>query len=150
MPAAILKADDNEVKFVKLELRTAYGPVYRDVSTRPPRDARSDEIPLIDLHGLDGSIGERRRIVEEIKQASENTGFFYITNHGISEDVIEAARKAAIQFFKQTYDEKVKVSKRRSKHFNGYHANGMSKASRTEGGMLNNVSCFRLHLTFGS
>lgn len=35
--------------FEKLELRTAYGPVYRDVSTAAPREANADEIPIIDI-----------------------------------------------------------------------------------------------------
>lgn len=134
MPVAISKVNGDSPEFVKLELRTAYGPVFRDVSTKPPRDARPDEIPLIDLSGINGTTAERTRLVEDIRQASENTGFFYIINHGIPQDVIENARKAAMRFFKQSHDEKMKVSKRRSKHFNGYHANGMSKASRTEGG----------------
>lgn len=145
MPVAVSRLESEGAEFVKLELRTAYGPVYRDVSTKPPRDARPDEIPVISLRGIDSSQAERTRIVREIKQASENTGFFYITNHGISEDVIDNARKAAIQFFKQTRDEKLQVSKQRSKHFNGYHFNGSSKASRTEGGMSNTPSFDCLH-----
>lgn len=134
MPVAITDPDASVPEFVKLELRTAYGPVYRDVSTKPPRDARSDEIPLIDLGGLHGSDAQRDQLVKEIKQASENTGFFYITNHGISREVIDNASKAAIRFFKQPQDEKMKVAKSRSRYFNGYHAKGLSKASRSEGG----------------
>lgn len=137
MAITITNIEDDEPEFIKLELRTAYGPVYRDVSTKPPREARSDEIPVIDLTGINSDGSERDRIVKDIKQASENIGFFYITNHGISNEVIDNARKAAITFFKQTHDEKMRVSKSRSKHFNGYHANGMSKVSRTEGSMFN-------------
>lgn len=137
--------------FVKLELRTAYGPVYRDVSTQPPREARSDEISIIDLIGINGSIADRNLIVKEIKQASENIGFFYITNHGIPTEVIDNAREAAMRFFKQPREEKMKVAKSRSKHFNGYHANGMSKVSRTEGSMFSIlvVRCLRLTVCSG-
>lgn len=36
----------------KLELRTAYGPVFRDVLNIPPRDCTTEEIPIIDLSPL--------------------------------------------------------------------------------------------------
>lgn len=150
MTVTATHVDTNKADFTKLELRTAYGPVFRDVSTKPPRDARLDEIPVVDLRGLDGTETERSRIVEEIRQASENIGFFYIINHSVADHVIDNARKAAIQFFKQTHDEKMKVSKSRSNHFNGYHAKGMSRASRTEGSMLPSVFQLQLDLTFRS
>lgn len=147
MAITITNIREDEPEFVKLELRTAYGPVYRDVSTKPPREARSDEIPVIDLTGINSDGLVRDRIVKDIKQASENIGFFYITNHGISNEVIDNARKAAITFFKQTPDEKMRVSKSRSKHFNGYHANGMSKVSRTEGSTSTALCLLSPHLT---
>lgn len=134
MTVAVTNPGVEKNEFVKLELRTAYGPVYRNVSTQPPREARSDEIPIIDLTGIDDGSGTKHdRIVREIKQASENIGFFYIANHGIPTEIIDNAREVAITFFKQPEETKMRVSKSRSKHFNGYHANGMSKVSRTEG-----------------
>lgn len=68
-----------------------------------------------------------------IKQAAENTGFFYISNHGIPDEVIAGAKRAAETFFKQSIEKKLKVSKSRSKHFNGYSARGTGKASESEG-----------------
>jgi hypothetical protein len=78
----------------KLELRTAYGRVFRDVLNTPPRDCTSEEIPIIDLSQLySNSIEDRKALAAEVKAASVNTGFFYIKNHGIAEEVIENARK---------------------------------------------------------
>jgi len=77
----------------KLELRTAYGPVFRDVLTTPPRDCTASEIPIIDLSPLHSrSPSARRELAKEIRAAAVNTGFFYIKNHGIGEDVIERAK----------------------------------------------------------
>lgn len=81
--------------FVPLELRTAYGPVYRQVSTAAPRDSLPDEIPIIDISTIHHGSGARRKLAKEIKKAAEGIGFFYIKNHGIDEGIIENAQKAA-------------------------------------------------------
>ncbi|KAH8821464.1 putative iron/ascorbate oxidoreductase [Xylogone sp. PMI_703] len=78
----------------KLELRTAYGPVYRDVLNTPPRDCTPEEIPIIDLAPLYSSeFPDRKALAAEIRAAALNNGFFYIKNHGISEETIESAKK---------------------------------------------------------
>lgn len=83
----------------KLELRTAYGPVFRDVLNVPPRDCTLEEIPIIDLTPLYlGDLEDRKRLASQIKKTAVNTGFFYIKNHGISEEVIADARKQLLMF----------------------------------------------------
>jgi hypothetical protein len=78
----------------KLELRTAYGPVFRDVLDTPPRDCTADEIPIIDLSPLYSSeLKDRVELAKVIKNAAVNTGFFYIKNHGIKEETIASAKK---------------------------------------------------------
>ena len=78
----------------KLELRTAYGPVFRDVLNTPPRACTAEEIPIIDLKPLFSTeFADRKALSEEIRAAAVNTGFFYIKNHGIDEEVIAAAKK---------------------------------------------------------
>ncbi|KIW78832.1 hypothetical protein Z517_08671 [Fonsecaea pedrosoi CBS 271.37] len=122
-----------EPGFVKLELRTAYGPVYRNVSTNPPRDARPDEIPLIDLSPIYGDFKARKALAQTIKHAAENTGFFYIRNHGIPESTVDAALNAAKTFFAQPEDKKMLVSKSLGKWYNGYSGKMTAMASPTEG-----------------
>lgn len=119
--------------FVKLELRTAYGPVYRDVSTKAPREARDDEIPVIDLSPITGDLDARKALAQKIKHAAENTGFFYIENHGIAEHVVQGALDASKTFFAQPLDQKLMVSKSKGKWFNGYAGNGSGMASPSEG-----------------
>jgi hypothetical protein len=78
----------------KLELRTAYGPVFRDVLNIPPRDCTAEEIPIIDLSPLYSSkLEDRMELAKEIRAAAVNTGFFYIKNHGIEEKTIADAKK---------------------------------------------------------
>jgi hypothetical protein len=78
----------------KLELRTAYGPVFRDVLNLPPRDCTPEEIPIIDLAALySEKLEARKKLAQDIRAAAVNTGFFYIKNHGIEEKTIEDAKK---------------------------------------------------------
>jgi isopenicillin N synthase-like dioxygenase len=120
-------------EFVKLELRTAYGPVYRDVSTKPPRDATSDEIPVIDISAINGDLEARKHLARQIKDAAMNTGFFYIKNHGISEYTIQSALDASKAFFAQSQEAKDSVSIGHAKYFNGFTGKKTSMASPTEG-----------------
>jgi hypothetical protein len=83
----------------KLELRTAYGPVYRDVLDTPPRDCTDEEIPIIDLSGLySDKLEDRKAVATAIRAAGVNTGFFYIKNHGIPEETIANAKKQLLAY----------------------------------------------------
>jgi hypothetical protein len=90
----------------KLELRTAYGPVFRDVLNTPPRDCTSEEIPIIDLSPLySEKIEDRKELAKEIRAAAVNTGFFYIKNHGIEEVTIQNAKKQLLAYVDVFEDE---------------------------------------------
>ena len=120
-------------QFVKLPLRTAYGVVYRDVSTAAPREASADEIPIIDVSGIYGDLDARKTLSLKVKHAAENTGFFYIKNHGIPQAAIDGALHAAKAFFKQPQEKKEIVAQSLGKWFNGYSASRTAAASPTEG-----------------
>ncbi|KUJ20057.1 Clavaminate synthase-like protein [Mollisia scopiformis] len=105
----------------KLELRTAYGPVYRDVLNTPPRDCTAAEIPIIDLSRLySEKLEDRKALATDIRAAAINTGFFYIKNHGIEKQTIADAKKQLLAFFKQPMEDKMKISQQFSKYYNGY------------------------------
>lgn len=83
----------------KLELRTAYGPVFRDVLNTPPRDCTAEEIPVIDLVPLySEDLEDRKALAKAIRAAAVNTGFFYIKNHGIEEEKIANAKKQLLVY----------------------------------------------------
>lgn len=104
----------------KLELRSAYGPVYRDVLKTPPRDCNPSEVPIIDLSGIYGDLAARTALAATIRDAAENTGFFYIKNHGIPSTTIDAALAQAKTFFAQPTDKKQEISTSKSAFFNGW------------------------------
>lgn len=53
--------------FMKLELRTAYGPVYRDVLITPPREIRPEEMPVIDLSDIYGDLEVRTALAQKTR-----------------------------------------------------------------------------------
>ncbi|KAF6809837.1 2OG-Fe(II)oxygenase superfamily protein [Colletotrichum sojae] len=116
----------------KLQLASAYGPVYRDVLRTPIRDCDASEVPVVDLAGIRGSDSDRKALAAVIRDAAENTGFFYIKNHGIPEQTIDAAFSQAQAFFGQPDEKKLLASQKKSKFFNGWSQRRMGQISPTE------------------
>lgn len=117
----------------KLELSSAYGPVYRDVLQTEPRDATDNEIPVIDLANISSSsLQDRQAIADAIRSAGINTGFFYIQNHGIDQETIDRAKKQLLAFFKQPTEQKEKVAQAKSKYYNGWRAPRSTNVSHSE------------------
>ncbi|KAH8669074.1 2OG-Fe(II) oxygenase superfamily protein [Xylariales sp. PMI_506] len=118
------------------ELRLKYGAdiVTRQVSTKPPRDCVSSEVPVIDLSGIDGDFSQRSKIADEVRYAAGQLGFFFIKNHGIDEEVIQRAHDQALRFFKQSQELKAPVAKRFAKYpNNGWSGRQTTFVSAGEG-----------------
>lgn len=116
----------------KLELMTAYGPVYRDVLRTAPRDCDPSEVPVIDLSGIYGDLESRKALAAVVREAAENTGFFYIKNAGIPRELIDAAYGQAKNLFAQPEEKKRAVSTAHSKWFNGWTEKHGSHLSPSE------------------
>jgi len=70
---------------------------------------RKDAIPIVDIKALqDGS--DVDSVAAALHAASQSLGFIYIKGHGIPNALIESARHAALQFFRQPESEKSAVS----------------------------------------
>lgn len=121
------------VATTKLELRTALGPVYRDVLLTPPRNCTEEEIPIIDLAPLlSDNLDERRTVAQQIRIAALNSGFFYIKNHGIPAETIARCKQQVLNFMGQPAEQKDVVSDRHSKYFNGYSGRSKTQISPSE------------------
>ena len=60
----------------------------------------SVSIPVIDISGLfSADVKERQMVAQQMKQACEDKGFFYISNHGIATELQQAVFKQSKQFF---------------------------------------------------
>lgn len=89
---------------VPLRLRLGGDYVVRNVSTAAPRDCNASEIPLIDLSGIDGDLAQRIKIVDQVRHAAEQLGFFYITGHGVEDEVIQQAYSQAVTYALSSFD----------------------------------------------
>jgi isopenicillin N synthase-like dioxygenase len=118
--------------YVTLELLTLAGPEFRRVSTQPPRPARQSEIPIIDLSTISGSNADKQALALKVKAAAEDSGFFYIKNHGNPEEIISGALDSAKSFFTQPREDKLKASATKTKFRNGFHEKGSTQINRTE------------------
>ena len=64
-----------------------------------------DKIPVIDAGPLrSGTLADAKLVAKEIRQAAQEVGFFYLSNHGISPEVIKQAYNASKSFFTKPMD----------------------------------------------
>ena len=78
-------------------------------------------LPVIDLTGFDqGDADTDAAIARAIREACEDKGFFYVVGHGVPGDALEAMRAEAEAFFALPIDDKLAVSKDRSRCNRGY------------------------------
>ncbi|UPX20831.1 uncharacterized protein EKO05_0011048 [Ascochyta rabiei] len=122
----------NEEAYTTIELLTPNGPEFRRVSTAPARHPHSEEIPLIDFSSIDDDLEARKSIVEQVRKAAENTGFFYIYNHGIQDSLIQSALAQAKAFFEQPLENKAKLLPDCTGPGVGYRGVSSTQINRTE------------------
>ncbi|RDW74819.1 hypothetical protein BP6252_05961 [Coleophoma cylindrospora] len=116
-----------------LKLDSSNGQAYREISTAAPRAATAEEIPVIDISKITSpELEDRMSIALQIKSAAENSGFFYIKNHGVEEQTISNAKAAAIKFMAEPMELKQKIARNKQKYWNGYCGPEGSQANKTE------------------
>lgn len=118
--------------YTTLELATPNGAVYRRVATTPPRKPTSEEIPIIDLSNLDGDHASRKAIAAKVRAGAENTGFFYVKNHGIPDEKIAGALDRVKAFFDQPPDKKEELLFSKFGRAGGFHGVGATQLNKTE------------------
>ena len=76
------------------------------------KNAGVDQLPVIDVGALvNGESGARRdRAAREIGQACRDSGFFYISGHGVPPSLLERLDQAARRFFELPLDQKMEIS----------------------------------------
>ncbi len=80
-----------------------------------------DSVPVIDLKGGPGSDpAAYPNIAGQIREACRNIGFFYVSNHGVSHDLVSNQFEWARRFFALPMDEKMAIHMRKSPTTAGY------------------------------
>ncbi|OAP56969.1 hypothetical protein AYL99_09081 [Fonsecaea erecta] len=91
----------------------------------PPSNAPSESLPTVPLIDIGPSFSDdssrRKAVAEKIRDACVATGFFQISNHGISSEAMDGVLKQASRFFHElTPEQKDKLHMRHSPLFRGY------------------------------
>jgi isopenicillin N synthase-like dioxygenase len=87
----------------------------------PP--APADHIPVVDVRAsFSSSLDARRSVAEAIHRACRDTGFFYVSNHGVPQAQLDAALDCARRFFDLPTEQKMAVDIRQSHNMRGYEA----------------------------
>ena len=72
-------------------------------------------VPVIDISGFEGP--ERQEISDRIGEASREIGFFVITGHGVSADLVDRVGRATRAFYDLPFDVKSQYSSARRGYF---------------------------------
>lgn len=91
---------------------------YRKVSDNP---SSFTSIPTINLAEIDSpSLDARKKIAKNIYDACSQVGFFYIENHGVSQDVITETLDLLKRFFALDLDTKMDAHVQKNPAIRGY------------------------------
>lgn len=73
-----------------------------------PRAANADEMPVLDLTPLNTG-GAIDALAKELRRACETTGFFYVKNHGVPQQVVDDVFAATKRYFDLPLEERLKL-----------------------------------------
>jgi isopenicillin N synthase-like dioxygenase len=86
------------------------------VAPEPPARRKSweraavEEIPVLDLgRYAAGDLGEIERLAAELAHAQQHIGFFYITNHGVPQDLVDRVFAETARFHALPTEERMKL-----------------------------------------
>ncbi|CAN1279543.1 1-aminocyclopropane-1-carboxylate oxidase homolog 1 [Linum perenne] len=63
-------------------------------------------LPIIDLKGLSHDLEKRKQIVEQVRDASANWGFFHLVNHGIPDSLLQEMKAGVGRFHELDVEQK--------------------------------------------
>jgi len=87
-------------------------------------------LPILDLSRLDESPESAARFRDDLRAATHDVGFFYLTGTGVSADLEQRLHRAARDFFALPEEDKLAIENVKSPHFRGYTRIG---GERTQG-----------------
>ena len=82
-------------------------------------------IPVVDLSLLQGDLLRQTQLSEQLRKAARDIGFFYLSGHGISDELICAVQQITRRFFELPEADKLTVRMANSPHFRGYNRAGV-------------------------
>ena len=77
-------------------------------------------LPVLDLSRLDAGADEAEAFRAELREVTHDYGFFYLTGHGVPNDLIERVMTTSRAFFNLPEADKMAIENLKSPHFRGY------------------------------
>ncbi len=77
-------------------------------------------LPVLDLSRLGASDAEAEAFRLDLREATHEYGFFYLTGHGVPHELIERVMTTARRFFDLPEADKLAIENLKSPHFRGY------------------------------
>src|SRR3546814_20139670 len=82
-----------------------------------------DTLPILDVGPfLTGTPGARERLADDLRDACEQVGFYFLVNHGVPQALIDATFEEARRFHALPLETKLQI--RQTEHYVGYVAPG--------------------------
>lgn len=75
-------------------------------------------LPLIDISRFDGP--DREALLDDLRHAAHDVGFFYVVGHGIPREVTDAVFATARAFFSLPVEQRLEIENVNSPYFRGY------------------------------
>ncbi|MFK7981990.1 MAG: 2-oxoglutarate and iron-dependent oxygenase domain-containing protein [Saprospiraceae bacterium] len=67
------------------------------------------QVPIIDVSSLRNEAKDNQEVAQKLRKACTEYGFFYISNHGISEQLQKDLERLSHQFFQLDLEEKMQI-----------------------------------------
>jgi isopenicillin N synthase-like dioxygenase len=77
-------------------------------------------LPVLDLSRLGGGDAEAEAFRIDLREATHDYGFFYLTGHGVPQELIDRVMRVAREFFALPEADKLAIENLKSPHFRGY------------------------------
>jgi isopenicillin N synthase-like dioxygenase len=90
------------------------------MATATAQPAPAPALPIIDISGLSRGPAERRAVAQALHEASVETGFFYISEHGVSDALIDAVFAQSHALFALPLEQKLALASRNTACYHGY------------------------------
>ncbi|EXJ94295.1 hypothetical protein A1O1_02689 [Capronia coronata CBS 617.96] len=110
------REDDNEYVF----FHSGGVPTYRKVVHRANSQEKANIIPTIDISEIDTSIEARKKLAKEIYHACTTSGFFYLSGHGVPEELLNGTFDLMKRFFALDHETKMDAHVQKNPAIRGY------------------------------
>jgi isopenicillin N synthase-like dioxygenase len=84
-------------------------------------------LPVLDISRIEAGPSEKAAFLAELRETAHDLGFFYLTGHGIPEELTRSIVAVSRRFFALPQEDKLSIEMVNSPHFRGYTRTGWER-----------------------